>query len=150
MIRKVIPGFVIQHWNSKTKKYVDQSFVASDEEVFEDGDGNPAEEVPVEMIENPLHTNMVQPDSIVPLGIKRWIRSSDMDDLCDTVEDVLEIAGRRMDKAYSHEICGDVVFEAENGKVYVGSVEFVISEATPEYIKELEEVDEDCSTDLLQ
>jgi hypothetical protein len=149
VIRKVIPGFVIQRWCCKTKQYVDQSFVASDEAVFEDGDGNPADEVPgwnvpAEMILNRLHPHMVQPGSIASLGIKRWIRDGcDMEEVCNTVAEVLEIAGRRMDKAYTYDICGDVVFEADNKKIYVGCVEFSIEEADPEYIKELEEEDDE-------
>lgn len=55
----------------------------------------------------------------------------------DNVEDLLTQAGRLLDKAYSHDICGEVVFKAADGKYYVLTVEAVISEADPDYVQEI-------------
>ena len=50
-------------------------------------------------------------------------------------------AGRRLDKNYAHDIMGEILFEAEDGKTYVGCVEFVIEEANPDYVKSVMEGD---------
>jgi hypothetical protein len=47
---------------------------------------------------------------------------------------LLECAGEALDQANSHEICGDVLFQDDKGKFYVGSVEFVIQDAVPAYV----------------
>lgn len=76
--------------------------------------------------------------------IAEFIRSGEMSvDRIATVEDLLEQAGRRLDKACSHDICGEVVFKAANGKYYTLTVEAVISEANPEYVADLLEEDDD-------
>jgi hypothetical protein len=72
--------------------------------------------------------------------IKRWIRdgiNGDLSSTCETTEALLETAGRLLDRAYSHEIVGEVLFEGEDGKIYVGTVEFCIGEANPDYVKEV-------------
>ena len=75
-----------------------------------------------------------------PIKIKRWIRDGhsylSADGLTDT-DDLLEAAGRALDKAYAHDIMGEVVFKGTDGKFYVGCVEFDISEANPDYVNEL-------------
>ena len=70
--------------------------------------------------------------------IKKWLRTGELDEP-KTVTELLENAGGALDHACAHEIVGDCVFEAEDGQVYVGSVEFVIDKINPEYLKELEE-----------
>lgn len=79
----------------------------------------------------------------IPEGIKRVIREGELSDPA-SVPDMLEQAGRLLDKAYSHEIVGEVVFEGEDGNHYVGTTEFVIGVANPEYLKDVlkEEADE--------
>jgi hypothetical protein len=71
------------------------------------------------------------------MRIKRWLRAGEVleDDEIFHTETLLEIAGRRLDKAYAHEIMGEILFEGEDGKTYVGCVEFCINEANPEYVK---------------
>lgn len=70
--------------------------------------------------------------------IKKWLIDPEFNkDECKTTNDLLNIAGRRLDKAYACDIVGDCVFEGEDGKNYVGTVEFVIEEADPDYIKSL-------------
>lgn len=53
---------------------------------------------------------------------------------CGCVEGILNEAGRALDKACSHDICGTVLFRDKAGKFHVGTVEFVISPANPDYV----------------
>jgi len=79
-----------------------------------------------------------------PLKVTRWIRKGELglpDEDCDT-EDILEGAGRILDEACVSDNFGDVVFEASDGRTYVGNAEFVLSECDPDYLQQLEE-DED-------
>ena len=81
------------------------------------------------------------------MEITKWIQTgndTDLEDLCDdSTEILMSIAGRKLDKSCAHEIMGPVMFEADDGKTYVGTVEFVLAEANPEYVKQvLEELDE--------
>ncbi len=80
------------------------------------------------------------------IKIKRWIRDGhegfEGQEMEDT-EDLLEAAGRLLDKACSHDIVGEVLFEGEDGKFYVGCVEFCIDEANPDYVREALEEEED-------
>ena len=72
------------------------------------------------------------------MKIKRWIRDGNEEfekQGFDDTEDILCAAGCLMDHAYSHEIVGEVLFEGEDGKFYVGTVEFVIAEANPDYAR---------------
>lgn len=74
------------------------------------------------------------------MKITKWIRDG-QDVLSaqgiDTTEDLKVAAGRCLDKACSHDIVGEVLFEGEDGKTYVGTVEFVITEAAPDYVAEV-------------
>lgn len=76
------------------------------------------------------------------MKITKWIRTGthDMADIHDT-DVLMDTAGRAMDKAYTHEIMGEVVFEAEDGKTYVGIVTFTLDEINPEYLKMLQDED---------
>lgn len=69
------------------------------------------------------------------MKISHWLKDghSGLDD-CKTEEELLEAAGTLLDKASSHDIVGEVLFEGEDGKMYVGTVEFMITEANPEYV----------------
>lgn len=69
------------------------------------------------------------------LKIKKWIRTGYMNEEPVDTDALLETAGRLLDKAYSHEITGEVLFEAEDGRMMVGTVQFLIQEANPEYVK---------------
>ena len=44
LIKKITTGFVVQVFNTKTKKFVSQEFVAGDEVNVEDEMGNPIDE----------------------------------------------------------------------------------------------------------
>lgn len=73
------------------------------------------------------------------MKIVKWIRDGH-DGLSSRVEDdedLLDAAGRALDKACSWDIMGEILFMADDGKYYVGEVEFVIVEANPEYVEEV-------------
>ena len=78
------------------------------------------------------------------MKIKRWIRDGNEGfekQGFDDTEDILCAAGRLLDDACSHETVGEVLSEGEDGKFYTGTVEFVIAEADPDYVREV--LDED-------
>ena len=74
------------------------------------------------------------------MKIKRWIRDGNEGLSAQgigTQEELVENAGGALDSASSHDIMGEILFEGDDGKFYVGCVEFVISEANPDYVKEI-------------
>lgn len=70
------------------------------------------------------------------MKIIKWIRSGELDSSITTKEELLESCGDLLDASCSSEILGEVVFEADDGKTYVVTVEAVISEANPEYLQD--------------
>ena len=82
------------------------------------------------------------------MKIVKWIRDGN-DGLSSRVEDdddLLDAAGRALDKACSWDIMGEVLFLADDGKYYCGCVEFMITEANPEYVDDcLAEDEEDAA-----
>ena len=81
---------------------------------------------------------LMQLEPEFPHVIKRWLKDGDpgMSDYVGNSRGILVVAGRRLDKSGSGEIVGDMLWEAENGKFYTGSVEFTMYEANPETVKE--------------
>ena len=73
------------------------------------------------------------------MKIKRFLRTGELSGQQQTTEELLESAGDILDSTCAHEIMGEVVFEGEDGKFYVASVECVIGEINPNYLKELQE-----------
>lgn len=71
------------------------------------------------------------------LRVKKWFESGELDSRNLKQDDILDECGRLLDKAYSHEILGQTLFQATDGKYYTITVEAVISEANPEYVKDL-------------
>jgi hypothetical protein len=66
VVQKVVTGFVIQQFDTDTKKFISQEFVCGDEFYWEDEMGNP--------IEGPEETQylpyeMKQPEQIMKEGI---------------------------------------------------------------------------------
>ena len=77
------------------------------------------------------------------LKIKRWIRTGELyGELPKDTEDLIEAAGGILDSCESHEILGTLAFEAEDGQVYVMTVEAVIGKINPDYLKELQQEDD--------
>jgi len=75
--------------------------------------------------------------------VKRWIKGGELNESNVDQDSILDDCGNLLDKSCSHEILGEVVFEGDDGKFYVITVEAVIAEGNPDYIKSvLEEEDE--------
>ncbi len=73
------------------------------------------------------------------IKIKRFIRVGEFGEDARTSDDILASGGSFLDH-----VCSDyepTVFEGEDGKVYVASVEVVIEKADPEYVADLEAED---------
>jgi len=70
------------------------------------------------------------------MEIQVWIRDGNegLAEEVGTVKGLLERAGRALDNVCSGEIMGEILFVGIDGKVYVGSVEFDIREASAEYV----------------
>ena len=51
--------------------------------------------------------------------------------------DVMEQLARGMDKAYTHDIFGEVLFKTADGKYHIVVVEAEIVEPLPDYLKQL-------------
>jgi hypothetical protein len=75
-----------------------------------------------------------------PQPIKRFIRRGELppENLPATTDDLLEAAGDLLDRASSHEILGEILFEAKDGVIYVMTVEAVIGVANSEYVDAVE------------
>jgi len=83
-------------------------------------------------------------DSFRNLGIKRFLRSGNLrNPLPVDTDDLLDDAASLLDAVCSHDIFGEVVFEGEDGKCYVLSVEGYIGLINPKYLKEIQKEDED-------
>lgn len=67
--------------------------------------------------------------------ITRWVQDGEIGSV-GTIDEVLEEAGRCLDAACSWDICGQVLFQAEDGKFYVGTVELVIAEANLDFLED--------------
>ena len=71
------------------------------------------------------------------LTVKRVVRSGELEiEPGHTMPEIIELAAACLDSANSWDICGEVLFEGDDGQFYVGCVEFVIGPAAPEYLKE--------------
>lgn len=53
-----------------------------------------------------------------------------------TEDELLEQAGRLMDKSYTHEILGEVVYLTEDGRWKVATVETHLGDAHPRYLRD--------------
>jgi hypothetical protein len=75
-----------------------------------------------------------------PQKIRRFVRCGEVDTKSvGTTDDLLEQAGDLLDGASAYEILGgDVLFEAEDGVMYVMTVEALIDVADPDYVKDVE------------
>lgn len=79
-----------------------------------------------------------------PFKVQRWLRRDGrFPDDANDVGRIISAAAAAMDSACTWEIVGDCVFQGEDEKYYVGTVEFVVAPANPEYVKELLEEDSD-------
>jgi hypothetical protein len=77
--------------------------------------------------------------NLAELNIRRFVCGGEPDlnvDDCPSVKDVLERGARLLDKACAHDITGEILFQGQDGRMYVGSVEFVVEEADPSYVRQ--------------
>ena len=70
------------------------------------------------------------------MKIKRWVNYGELGCVPKTIKDVVERAGRLLDKACSTEIIGPVLFQGADGKWYTVVVEAEVVEVTPSLVKE--------------
>ena len=69
VLNKITVGYVVQQYDTEKKRFINQEFKGSDEETWEDLDGNPVEEpenagtMDMEMVQPPAET----PTPIVPV-----------------------------------------------------------------------------------
>ena len=77
-----------------------------------------------------------------PQKIKRFILDGvfNGDEVGDT-DDLLDMCGRRLSKAYAQDILETVIFEAKDGKFYTVQVLGIIEEISPENILEIYEIE---------
>lgn len=83
--------------------------------------------------EETLEMQVIDLDDDKNFLIKQFLRVGEFDpkDIKDT-DDLMEMAGQRMDKAYAADIVGDCLFESKTGEIYSGQVEFIVLKLTPE------------------
>jgi hypothetical protein len=76
---------------------------------------------------------------VPPTRIVRWIRTGELseDELPESVETLLEQAGRRLDRACAPDILGTCVFQTADGRTLVGTVEFEVRPVNPDYLADL-------------
>jgi hypothetical protein len=62
IVEKITVGFVIQEFDTKTKKFVSQEFIAGDQVDYEDENGDPVKGLSLEaIVKEYLPFDMVQP-----------------------------------------------------------------------------------------
>jgi hypothetical protein len=71
------------------------------------------------------------------LRVKKWVSVGELNESRKDQDEILGDCGRLLDKAYSHEILGTVLFQATDGKYYTITVEAVLGKANPEWVKEV-------------
>ena len=69
------------------------------------------------------------------MRIKKWILNGNLDPSNTTPEEVLAQCGDLMEGACTAEILDEIIFEGDDGKYYTITLEAVLSEANPEYVK---------------
>jgi len=79
-----------------------------------------------------------------PPTIRRVIAAGELE-LAEgqTFDEVRELACVPMDRACTWDICGEIMFVADDDRHYVGTVEFVIGPANPSYVEEIVKKAED-------
>lgn len=72
------------------------------------------------------------------LKIKKWIRRGEFSvKNKQTIGDVIEQAGYMLDRVEANETVGEVLFKASDGKYYTATVEVLVSEAHPQFVKDI-------------
>ena len=84
-----------------------------------------------------LKRDRMRHDSQNTLTITKWLKAGELSGPDWNIRDLLESLGNLLDRSRSHDIFGDIIFEAEDGVTYVATVEGVIAQANPDYVKEI-------------
>lgn len=73
------------------------------------------------------------------IPIKDWLLDGNecFEDICVSSHDVLMAGNRMLDKAGAQDIVGEICFRGDDGKFYVGLVEYTIAEASPELVSRI-------------
>lgn len=78
---------------------------------------------------------MMRWDSEKSLGITKWYRTGETSGECNNLRDLLDEMGNLLNSACAADIFGDVLFQTEDGVDRIASVEGVISQVNPEYLR---------------
>lgn len=70
------------------------------------------------------------------IKVNKWIEGGEFDEEMDG-DEIMETAGQLLDDACTYEILGQNLFEGKDGKFYTVTVEAVIAEASPEFVKSI-------------
>jgi hypothetical protein len=70
------------------------------------------------------------------LQVKKWINCGEINPDAMTQDEILESCGNLLDHSCSHDIVGEAMFLATDGKYYVITVEAMITKANPAYAKD--------------
>jgi len=78
------------------------------------------------------------------MKILKWLRDGHhgVSGYCEDLDALMDAAGRAMNKAYAQDIMGEIIFLGEDGKTYVGTVNFGVSEGDAGYLEAVLEEDE--------
>ena len=70
------------------------------------------------------------------MKITGWVQTGEFDVNTEHTDDLLEQAGRALDKACAHEIVGPNLFVGEDGKLYTACTEVHVGLAHPDWAKD--------------
>jgi hypothetical protein len=108
--------------------------IANDESEYIDTDHKPTTADLRDAISY-LRTTMTQ--EWPELTVKEVIRSGELEiSPGHTREEIIELACECLNAANSWDICGEVLFLGNDGRHYVGTVEFVIAPGNPVYVQD--------------
>ena len=72
-----------------------------------------------------------------PIVVKEWIEAGELDPANAEMEDVIEDCANLMDRCEATEILGGgILFKGTDDKYYTITIEAVVGEASPEFVKE--------------
>jgi hypothetical protein len=60
-VNRIIPGYVVQEFDTKRKRWVKQTFIAGDETVWERQNGEPLDTSKIDFVVPHMALEMVQP-----------------------------------------------------------------------------------------
>ena len=76
------------------------------------------------------------------IKVKEWIRTGELSGEPKTQAAIIDQCCNLLDGACSHDIIGEVLFKATDGKYYTITVEAEIGEASKEFVQDILDEDE--------